>query len=323
MRRTAKNQMALAKLSTAVNRLTKQSYGYQQLSRHYLVHGTDPVHPTGTTAVYDLCAEQPLCWLHQAITERSSIYQVRYDSQAVPPSWNEQTVATWAKQPFFPVQTGGPTLSEYDSQLFWGNSANSAGVRVENKFLLGTVGYTINMAALGVAGNVELVMVYEKNAVISEQNTEFPSAMRSFVNTCDLSENQNVTSSRFWGVKVLKKGYFSTINIAGTQPGVPATPHLKPAITSSTMSQKHWHVSVKSGNVITVSDTDALGGIINYREVPIKKRSWLMLRTSISERDISTAGDGDHVAPGSIPYQRLKVQIQRTCSWRDATGASS
>lgn len=327
MRRGARNQMALSKLSTAVARLTKQSFGYSQLSRHYLAHGVDPVHPTGTTAIYDLCSEQPVCWLHQAITERSNIYQVRFDSQAVPPTFNEQTVAVWAKQPFLPVQLGGPTYSEYDSQLFWGNSANSAGVRVENKFMLGAVGYDITLSALGVAGNVQLCMVYEKNAVTSQQNTEFPSAMRSFVNTTPLSQNQNVAYSRFWKVKVLKSHYFSCINIAGQQPNAPVTPHLKPAITSSTMSQKYWHVKVKSNSVITVSDTDALGGIINYREIPVKKRAWLMLRTSISERDISTAyaagGATDHVAPGSIPYQRLQCSIQRTCSWRDATGASS
>ncbi len=326
MRRAAKNQMALAKLSSQVNRLTKQSYGYLQLARHELLHGVDPVHPNPTTAIFDLCAEQPVTWCHQAITERSNIYQVRYDSQAVPPTWGESTIGVWNKQPFFPVETGGPALAEYDSQLFWGNSANSAGVRVENKFLLGTVGYNLNWSALGVRGRVELCMVYEKNTVESQQATKFPSALRSFVNTCPLSNSQNVASTRFWGVKVLKSHYFSTVGIQGTEPNAPLTPHTKPQL-HQTYQQCNWHVSVKSGNIITVSDTDAVGGIINFREVPLKKRSWLMLRTSVSEKDISTAyakgGVEDHVRPGSIPYQRLSVEIQRTVSWRDATGASS
>lgn len=326
MKRPARNQMALAKLSTAVRKLTTQSYGYQQLSRQYLVHGTDPAHPTGTIAVNDLCSEQPFCFLHQAITERSEIYQCQYNSQVVPATFNVGTVATWAKQPFLPVSLGGPTLSEYDSQLFWKNSANSSGVKVENKFLLGAVGYDINITALGVAGNVELCMVTERNSVRQEQLTEFPSALRSFVNTCPLSGAQNVVNARFWNVKVLKRAYFSTIGLTGTIPNAPATIHTKGQV-HQTYPQKHWHVKVKSNSVLTVADSDGLGGIINYQEIPITKRTWLMMRTSTSERDISTAynasGDIDHVTPGSLPYQRYAIQIGKTVSFRDATGASS
>ncbi len=323
MRRPARNQLALAKLSKAVSKLTKQSYGYKQLSRQQFLHGIDPVHPTGTYSIYDLCAEQPVCWCHQAITERANIYQIRYDSQVTPNTWNEQVIGTWVKQPFYPVLTGGPTLADYDSQLFWDNSANSAGVKVEPSFLLGGVSYTVNLAALGVAGNVELCMVYEKATVEAEQNTAFPSGMRSFVNTCPLSENENVAAARFWKVKTLARHYFSTFTIAGTAAGAPATPHIKGALTSSTYSQKRWHIKVKSGNMIRISDTDAAGQVIQFREVPLKQRSFLMLRTSVGERDISTAPNGDHVAPGSMPEQRIRCSIYRTVSWRDATGASN
>ena len=65
--------MALAKLCTTVAKLTKQSYGYQQLSRQYLVHDTDNVHPVGGTDIFDLCSEQPVCWCHQAITEGTQL----------------------------------------------------------------------------------------------------------------------------------------------------------------------------------------------------------------------------------------------------------
>jgi len=326
MRRTARNQMALSKLCTTVAKLSKQAFGYQQLGRQYIVHDTDVVHPVGTTSIFDLCSEQPIAWCHQAITERSLIWQCKYNSQVIPAAWTVTTVGSWAKQPFFPALSGGPSLSEYDSQLFWGNSANSAGVKVENKFLLGTVGYDINLTALGVTGNVQLCMVYEKNTVEETQATVMPASLRSFVNTTPLSDDQNVVSSRFWKVQVLKSHYFSTIAIQGVQNNAPTSLHVK-AQAHQNFVQKHWHVSVKSGNVITVSDKDSLGGIINYKEIPLKKRSWLMLRTSVPENDITLGyapgGVPTFIPPGSDPTRRISAQIQRTISWRDSSGASS
>ena len=142
---------------------------------------------------------------------------------------------------------------------------------------------------------------------------------------CPLSGAQNVASARFWKCKVLKSHYFSPIGITGLVPNAPTDLHLKGQV-HQTYSQKHWHVKVKSNSVITIADSDGLGGIINYREVPMKKQSWLMFRTSISERDISTAyttgGAIDHVTPGSLPYQRLAIQISKTVSHRDSVGAS-
>jgi len=326
MRSGARNQMALSKLCTTVAKLSKQAYGYQQLSRQFMRHDADIVHPVGSTSFYDLCAEQPITWCHQAITERSSIFQCKYDDQVVPNTWSVNTVGSWAKQPFFPTVTGGPALTEYDSQLFWDNSANSGGVKVENKFLLGTCGYNINLTCLGLSGNVQLCMVYEKNVVKETQSSEFPSALRSFVNTTPLSDDQNVVSSRFWKVQVLKSHYFATVALQGAATNAPTTIHEK-AQLHQTYGQKNWHISVKSGNILTISDKDTLGGIISYREIPLKKRSWLMFRTSIPMSDINTGygtgGTTVPIPPGSDPARRIVLQVQKTVSWRDAQGASS
>ena len=113
-------------------------------------------------------------------------------------------------------------------------------------------------------------MVYEKNHVDETQSTVMPSALRSFCNTTPLSDDQNVVSSRFWKVQVLKSHYFSTIAIQGVQTNAPTTLHVKSQVHQNFV-QKNWHVSVKGGNIITVSDKDSLGGIINYKEIPIKK----------------------------------------------------
>jgi hypothetical protein len=105
-------------LHYTVAKLSKQAYGYQQLGRQLIIHDTDIVHPVGTTSIFDLCSEQPVAWCHQAITERSLIWQTRYNSQVIPATWTVDSIGSWAKQPFFPVQSGGPSLTEYDSQLF-------------------------------------------------------------------------------------------------------------------------------------------------------------------------------------------------------------
>ena len=81
--------------------------------------------------------------------------------------------------------------------------------------MLGSLGYDFNITGIGIAGDVELCMVTERNSVRQEQLTELPSSLRSFVNTTPLPGAQNVVNSRFWNVKVLKRAYFSTIGLQG------------------------------------------------------------------------------------------------------------
>jgi len=197
---------------------------------------------------------------------------------------------------------------------------------VENKFKLGTVNYNINLVGVGITGFVELCMVYEKATVSETQSTELPSALRSFVNTTPLSADQNVVSSRFWKVQVLKRHYFATTAITGIETNAPTGVHSK-AQFHHTYPQKNWGVSVKSGNILTISDKDSLGGIINYKEIPLKQRSWLMIRSSVPQSDISLGyapgGTPTFVPPGSNPSRRITVSVQKTVCWYDGSGASS
>jgi len=328
LRRPAKNQLALAKVVAAVSKMQKQAYGYKQLDRHIFDHRVDPAHPVNQTLyINDLCSEQPLCFLHQAISENAQVYQVRYNSQVAPQTFNASPIGNWIAQPFLPDFLSGGLYTEYDSQQFWKNSADSNGRKVENKFLLSSVGYDLNFTSLGVAGLVQICMVTERdNTRNGNLNTEFPSALRSFVNTCPLSGSQNVPNARFWKVKVLKQFYTSTIALQGVQPNAPTSLHVKGQV-HQTYSQKHYHLKVTSNSKISINDPDEPVDAIQYTDIPLKKRTWIMIRTSISENNISTAfgagGVPDHVAPGSLPYQRLSLQMMRTPCWADATGAST
>lgn len=326
--RPAKNQLALSKVVSAVAKMQKQAYGYLQLDRHIFDHRVDPSHPVNQTLyINDLCSEQPLAFCHQTISENAAVYQCRYDSQVAPQTFNVTNIGNWIAQPFLPDLLSGGLYNQYNSQLFWKNSADTAGRKVENKFLLSSVGYDLNFVSLGVAGMVQICMVTEKNPLKSgNQNTELPSSLRSFVNTCPMSGYQNVPNARFWNVKVLKQFYTSTIALQGVQTNAPTTLHVKGQL-HQTYSQKHIHLKVTSNSKIAVSDPDTPIDAIQYVDIPPKKRTWIMIRTSISENNISTAfgagGVPDHVAPGSLPYQRLSLQMMRTPCWRDATGAST
>lgn len=328
LRRPAKNQLALAKVVSAVAKMQKQAYGYKQLDRHIFDHRVDPAHPVNQSLyINDLCSEQPLAFCHQCISENSQVYQVRYNSQVSPQTFNAGPIGNWIAQPFLPDFLSGGLYNEYNSQLFWKNSADSTGRKVENKFMLSSVGYDLNFTSLGVAGLVQICMVTERNNTRNgNQNTEMPSSLRSFVNTCPLSGSQNVPNARFWKVKVLKQFYTSTIALQGVQPNAPTSLHVKGQV-HQTYSQKHFHLRVTSNSKISVSDPDTPIDAIQFENIPLKKRTWIMIRTSISENNISTAfgagGIPDHVAPGSLPYQRLSLQMMRTPCWADATGAST
>lgn len=326
--RPDKNQLALSKVVTAVAKMQKQAYGYLQLDRHIFDHRVDPAHPVGQSMyINDLCSEQPVAFCHQCISENAVVYQCKYQSQTTPQTFNVSPIGNWIAQPFLPSFLAGPTLDEYNSQLFWKNSADSSGRKVENKFLLRSVGYDLNFTSLGVAGMVQICMVTEKNSMRNgNQNTEMPSSLRSFVNTCPMSGSQNVPNARFWNVKVLKQFYTSTIALQGVQPNAPTSLHVKGQVFQ-TYSQKHFHLKVTSNSKIAVSDPDTPIDAISFVDLPVKKRTWIMIRTSVSENNISTAfaagGIPDHVTPGTLPYQRLSLQIMRTPCWSDATGAST
>ncbi len=254
------------------------------------------------------------------------MWQCKYDSQVAPQTFNVGSVGNWIQQPFLPSLVGGGGYDQYNSQLFWPNAADNAGREVATNFLLSSVGYDLNFTSLGVAGMVQICMVTERNNTHNgNQTTELPSALRSFVNTCPMSAQENVTNASFWKVKVLKQFYTSTIALQGTATNAPATLHVKGQVFQ-TYPQRRFHIKVSSNSKIAISEPNVPNVPIQFENLPLGKRSWIMIRTSISENNISTeygpGGVPDHVHPGSIPYSRLSLQLMRTCAWRDATGNS-
>lgn len=313
------NRKALRSVATAVKRLQLQRYGNIQLARQICLHNTDPVHPAGTNFFYSLCAEQPLGFMLQDPTVNCPIWQCEL-SPIAPFTFTVQERGRFVAQPFKPVALAGPGDAQYNSQLFWNNTAPPGGVAVENKFLMLNSSYDINLRCLGLSGLVQLCLVtYKRNTLLKDSNIrmQWPYFLESMVDTCPLTLGQNVLNQRFHSVKVIKSHYFCNFGVTGVDPDAPSELHSKPQV-HQTYPEHAWHVRIKGNSVIEVSDRN--DGEYNYTQLPMSKQSFLVIRTSIPQNNLTAAPTP--ILPGSNPYQRLQVQIMRTVAWRDMYGQS-
>lgn len=327
--KAASNQDALAKVVKVVARMQKKQYGNLQLQKHIYVNRTDgPVHPANSTANLRLCAEQPICWMLQNISTNANVYQLINDNNVSPQTYVVSPCGRWEQQVFSPSILGSPALQDrFNTQLDWGNSdGGTAAPHVSPKYMLGSSTYNINLQCLGLAGFVELVLVCPR--VISRGgsvavNNLLPTSLTSFVQTAKLSELQNIVSSRYYKMKVVRSHYFSNFAIQGLPDGAPDTEHAKAAL-HQTYAQHNWRVSIKHNSIIEVASVAASGSIYDYERIPLNKQSFLMLRTSVSKKELQAQfGTSDPGVAGLDPFQRISCEMQRLASFRDETGSST
>ena len=297
--KAAANQDALAKVVKVVARMQTKQYGNLQLQKHIYVNRTNaPVHPADSTAIQTLCAEQPICWMVQNICTKANVYQLTNDNSVSPQTYVVAPVGTWDKQKFTPAILGGAPQDKFDTQVHWGNSD----------------------------GVIELVLLcprdIQRSAGSSIPYNALPQSLTSFVQTCRLSELENVVSSRFYKMKVLKSHYFSNFGIQGQPPGAPATEHSIAQIYK-TYGQKNWRVSIKSNSLIEVASVSADGEIYDYEKIPMNKQSFLMVRTSVSKKALQAQNAPGAGVAGLNAFQRISVSMQRLCSFRDQLGSST
>jgi len=326
--KAAANQDALAKVVKVVARMQTKQYGNLQLQKHIYVNRTNaPVHPADSTAIQTLCAEQPICWMVQNICTKANVYQLTNDNSVSPQTYVVAPVGTWDKQKFTPAILGGATQDKFDTQVHWGNSdGGTSAPEVSTKYMLGSSTYNINLLTLGVAGFIELVLCcprdIQRSSGASIPYNALPQSLTSFVQTCRLSELENVVSSRFYKMKVLKSHYFSNFGIQGQPPGAPATEHSIAQIYK-TYGQKNWRVSIKSNSLIEVAAVSADGTIYDYEKIPMNKQSFLMVRTSVSKKALQAQNAPGTGVAGLNAFQRISVSMQRLCSFRDQLGSST
>lgn len=326
--KAAANQTALAKVVTVVRRMQKKQYGNLQLQKHIYVNRTDgPVHPANSTANYRLCAEQPICWMLQNISTNSNVYQLINDNSVTPQTYVVSPCGRWEQQVFSPSILGVPADQDrFNTQLDWGNSdGGTSGPHVSPKFMLGSSVYNINLQCLGLAGYVELVLVcpraINRGGSVAVNNL-LPASLTSFVQTAKLSELQNIVSSRYYKMKVLRSHYFSNFAIQGLPDGAPDTEHAKAALFQ-TYAQHNWRVKITHNSLIQVASVAADNTIYDYEKIPLNKQSFLMLRTSVSKKELQAQFAGGAGVAGLDPFQRIGCELQRLVSFRDELGSST
>lgn len=322
----------LKDLRTAVKKLQSRTYGELQLDAQAFYHRGDHVHSPDTPFIYDLCAEQPIMLCPQAIRRGAAVWQLKYSPTNGPGlRFNALQIGSMDKQKFaYQTLNGDPIVQNdlrYKTTQYWDNALN-----VQPKYLLKSSSYEFEVTANGVTGYVELCALSQArnfHASAAAQNYAFPSGARSYVNTCKGTIDCNPISQQVTKVRCLKRMYFQY-------------PHRDDS--PSNQSLKYFgprnvifRIQLKHNNVIAVAvlepttgsgvTTGSPGQVIDYTEIPLEQQTWLMFRTSISQKAI----EGEQVPgsdppiyypPGHDPERRLEVQMRRVVSWRDQLGSS-
>lgn len=333
----------LTNLRTAVKKLQVSRYGETQLSDQAFYHAADlPVHPENTPYIYDLCSEQPIIWCVQAISEASALWQMKYhpDNAAGTRFEAPLQVGAFRRQEFAYHQLNADPVSDLDTKYrtteFWKNSLG-----VQAKYLLKDSYYEFDITCAGCSGFVELCALAHRKNFTRSSSTDYvlPNAMRSYVNTCKGSVDCNVTSQQQTTVRVLKRIYFQYPTPDINAPAIPDPPPNPPRPPPGGLPvqraqyfnprRKIFRIKVKSNNVIAVAVATAdQTQVIDYTEIPLEQQTFLMLRTSITQREIQTIVPADPPdpadlnAPGLDYTHRLSVQLRRVVKWADYLGNS-
>ncbi len=335
----------LTNLRLAVKKLQVKSYGETQLNDQAFYHaGNPPVHTADTPFIYNLCSEQPIMFCVQAIGDHSAVWQLKYDADAAAGSrFDIVQIGSFDRQKFALQQLNADPVTnndiKYRTTEYWKNSLG-----VQAKFLLKDSYYEFDIGAAGVAGYVELCTGAHRRNWPDSRATNYvlPAGLRSYINTCKGSVDCNATSNQQATVRVLRRLYFQ---YPTPDPNAPPDPPLEnpPSVPPGgypvsraqyfAPRRKIFKIHVKSNNVIAVAvDNQTLGPggtqVIDWTEIPLEQQTFLMLRTSITQRQIQTIVPADPVVPTNLNppgfdyTHRLTVQMRRVVKWADYLGNS-
>ena len=335
----------LANLRTAVKHLQGRTYGETQLNDQAFYHVGDVSHSPGSPVILDLCSEQPIMWMVQAINNHAAVWQLKYDpTQMAGSRFDVQQIGSFDHQLFAYKtlnQDPVPALDDkYRTTQYWQNSQG-----VQAKYLLKDSYYEFDIACAGVNGFVELCAVSKPRNFLASRATNYTlphDGLKSFVRTCKGSYDCNVVSSQVAKVRVLKRIYFQYLK---PDDNLPAPPDIHPPAPPGGLpddypsnffgpNRKILKIHVKSNNVIAVAVDNAQLGpggtqVIDWSEIPTEQQTWLMLRTSINRREIQHAvyHDPPHDPPVLNPpgydyRKRLGIEMRRVVKWKDFLGNS-
>ena len=266
------------------------------------------VPPAGIHQANSVTDIRPFCFLHQAISVDSAVFSL--SPQGTPPTntLDTYTSGVWSKQPFpltQPVGDGGDGLpasyNKFDQLQYWDQADG-----VQNKYYHSSTEYTLNCLGIACTGYIDVFLVHPKRSFqpSAQQDISLPLGLQGFTHL-SLGDNiQYAINPQYFSCKRLKRKYFNTTAPAGT------TPEERELQTNPNFDVKFRIVNAKSRRLIRAPE-QRQGAILDSTDIPFRKQDWIVVSSTIKNRDSSTDN-----------YIQVKG-MYRTVHWRDYYGAST
>jgi len=289
------NAMDIAKLSKEVDKLKVAEYGQKQMTRQLIENRPGTLEPEVLARVSN---GRPVCFLHQAISEETPIYQVGTD--AVTGAIEVQRRGRFVQQ-LYPLLSVDPGSDQFD-QLY-NLKANNAGV--QSGYYHHKTYYNIYAFAKNFNGWMDILLVspnkqYSRSAgtaTVPAENYQLPAGLPGFVNCCGGSNFQYSYNPLFFTVKRLKRVYFNT-TIALENQTLKTNPEYYTDICVTNHKDKaHIRSQIRNDNPAPIT----------FLDIPFDQQDWIMFTSSSNQ---------------STDASNLSVKVKRVPVWRDSVGSS-
>lgn len=289
------NAMAINKLSREVNKLKVAEYGQKQMTRQIVINrpNTLPAEVIGR-----ISNGTPLCFLHQAISEDTPIYQV--GQAPITGAVEVQQRGRFREQPY-PLLSADPTSIQFD-QLY-NLKANTGGVQAG--YLHQKTYYNIYAFAKNFNGWMDILLVsptkqYTRSAGTGgtpPENYQLPAGLPGFVNCCGGSPFQYSYNPMFFTVKRLKRHYFNTTTALEANTIKTNPEYYTDICVTNDKRKAHIRAQIRNDNP----------NPITYLDVPFNQQDWIMFTSSSNQ---------------NTDNSNLEIKVKRIPVWRDSVGSS-
>lgn len=306
--RRRKPKQSVAKLTSAVKRLKVQANGQIQMSRQTAVWNLGgPV--THTNYISNI---RPLAFLHQAISVDAPIHSLYPNPTGGPyTALDLNEAGEWKKQ-HFPLTTavlaqpsgeGLPaSYNKYDQLQYWGESDG-----VQNRYYHSSSLYSLQCVGVACTGYIDVFQIHPKRSFnpSGQQDVNLPNSLPGFTHLSLGDNNMYMVNSQYFSCKRIKRHYFNT-----TAPAGGAGASERELQTNPNFDITFRVVNAKSRRLIKAPERRE-GAILDATDIPYRKQDWILLSTTINNRD-------------STDENHIRIQsMNRTVFWRDYYGAST
>lgn len=309
-----KPSSSVPKLTRDVKALKLTQRGSIQFSRQVLQFVAPPDPQPATPYFFEADSPsnlRPICWLHQAISPGSVAHTCRYTPPVAPatnPTLPQLQAGRWIEQEYPPVanyNVAAGTNGLFNQIQYWSQSEGTTTSAVSNDYTHMSTKYQVKVNAQDCRGYFDVFIIHPKKSYIrsTQKDVTLPTGLQGFTNLSLGSIHQFTLNKQYYSCKLLKRKYFNTARApggAGSSAGYLQTnPDLDFQFTiKNRKSRQH----IKAPELFD-------GGILDSTDIPYHKQDWILISTTLENKDVSSANG-------------LKFIIHRSPTWRDREGAS-